>query len=87
MVKYKIVDNQREGQVIAKRQDHKTTTVSRQQTVNNRQEQQSSSRTQQARTASWTQHTKKINNSQVTTHKTQHTTATRRGRVKNKKGG
>ena len=58
-VKYKIVDNQRRGRVIAKKQDNKTTTDSRLQTRNKTNRQQTASKTQQARTASRTQHTKK----------------------------
>lgn len=70
-VKYKIVDNQRKGRVIAKKQDNKTTTDFRLQTRNKTNRQQTATKTQQTGTASMTQHTKKINNSQVTTYKTQ----------------
>lgn len=58
-VKYKIVDNQKEGQVNTERQDNKTTTDFRLQTRNKTNRQQTASKTQQARTPSRTQHTKK----------------------------
>lgn len=51
-VKYKIVDNQKEGQVNTERQDNKTTTDFRLQTRNKTNRQQTATKTQQTGTPS-----------------------------------